>query len=295
MLTPGYGIVIVLGAMLVEAARDVPPPPKHHGYKRIMNMVRAKYMDGVIREIDQWDENDAQNIWELSGHFEGDIMVDEDDDLDFAPSFGIERNAVRDIGARWPGGVVPYHISDDFDEDDVSTIEGAMEDFHENSCIKFRPYRRGDRNWITIRGDAPGCWSYVGRRTGGQVVNLGRRCVHHGVASHELLHALGFHHQQSAADRDEYVRIHWRNIRSGTENNFRKFGSGRVTDFDVPYDYTSVMHYSTHAFSKNGKPTITPKKVGARIGQRERMSDRDLEKLNIMYDCDEEDRKRKKK
>lgn len=34
--------------------------------------------------------------------------------------------------------------------------------------------------------------------------------------------------------------------------------------FGTPYDLFSVMHFSSHAFSKNKKPTITPKddKVG---------------------------------
>lgn len=54
---------------------------------------------------------DKQNIWELSGLLEGDIM----EDYDAAPP-EVERNAVRDYSAKWPGGVVPYHISDDFGE-----------------------------------------------------------------------------------------------------------------------------------------------------------------------------------
>ncbi|KAK9503994.1 hypothetical protein O3M35_010442 [Rhynocoris fuscipes] len=201
----------------------------------------------LVKEIDGWTPMDKQNIWELSGLLEGDIMED------------VERNAVRDYSAKWQGGVVPYHISDDFDDAEVITIKGAMDEFHENSCIKFRPYKEGDSDWISIKGDSPGCWSYVGRRGGGQVVNLGRYCVQHGVAAHELLHALGFHHQQSASDRDNYVTIHWKNIRRGTERNFKRYSRSRITDLGVGYDYDSVMHYSTHAFSKNGRPTITPK------------------------------------
>lgn len=45
---------------------------------------------------------------------------------------------------------------------------------------------------------------------------------------------------------------------AGTRNNFKKYSSARVTDYGVPYDYGSIMHYSSHAFSRNGKPTITP-------------------------------------
>jgi len=45
---------------------------------------------------------------------------------------------------------------------------------------------------------------------------------------------------------------------TGREHNFRKYSEATVTNFGVQYDYGSIMHYSAHAFSKNGKPTITP-------------------------------------
>lgn len=93
----------------------------------------------------------------------------------------------------------------------------------------------------------------------GQVVNLSSpNCVRHGVVIHEIMHALGFYHQQSAADRDDYVKIIWDNITPGREHNFRKYDKERVTDFNVTYDYGSVMHYSGKAFSKNGELTIEP-------------------------------------
>lgn len=48
-------------------------------------------------------------------------------------------------------------------------------------------------------------------------------------------------------------------IYTGKEHNFNKYDNGTVTDYGIGYDYTSVMHYSSHAFSRNGEPTITPK------------------------------------
>jgi hypothetical protein len=45
---------------------------------------------------------------------------------------------------------------------------------------------------------------------------------------------------------------------TGKEYNFKKYSEATVTNFEVPYDYGSIMHYSAHAFSRNGKATITP-------------------------------------
>ena len=49
-----------------------------------------------------------------------------------------------------------------------------------------------------------------------QTVSLDRAgCVHRGVAIHELMHALGFGHEQSRSDRDKYIRVMYDNIREG--------------------------------------------------------------------------------
>lgn len=62
---------------------------------------------------------------------------------------------------------------------------------------------------------------------------------------------------QSAVDRDEYVTVNWDN--TDQKHNFKKYNTTVVTDFDVPYDYFSIMHDSAYAFTANGKPTIIPK------------------------------------
>lgn len=60
---------------------------------------------------------------------------------------------------------------------------------------------------------------------------------------HELGHALGFHHEQSRPDRDDYVRIHTENIKDNQEDNFNKYSTSQINTYGVYYDYSSIMHY----------------------------------------------------
>ena len=67
---------------------------------------------------------------------------------------------------------------------------------------------------------------------------------------HELMHAAGFWHEQSRADRDDYITINWKNIKDGMEYNFLKYDLRKIDHLGAKYDTCSVMHYGAYAFSK---------------------------------------------
>ncbi|ETN84126.1 astacin, partial [Necator americanus] len=98
-----------------------------------------------------------------------------------------------------------------------------------------------------------GCWSYVGKNGGEQSLSLGRGCEHVGVAVHELGHALGFFHTMSRYDRDAYITVIERNIKSGWRDQFTKESPQTNYNYGFGYDYGSVMHYGSHsaAMSRN--------------------------------------------
>lgn len=90
---------------------------------------------------------------------------------------------------------------------------------------------------------------------------------------------------QSATERDEYVDIVWDKITAGTANNFEKLGDSIITNYNVEYDYGSVMHYGKTAFSIDGSDTIIALKdmKNETMGQRVRLSDKDIARVNRMY------------
>ncbi|GCB83897.1 hypothetical protein scyTo_0024829 [Scyliorhinus torazame] len=110
-----------------------------------------------------------------------------------------------------------------------------------------------------------------------------------GTIEHEFLHALGFWHEQSRSDRDDYVTIVWDKIENGKEHNFDKYDDKETSNLNIPYDYTSVMHYGSTAFNNGTEPTIVTKIPDFRnvIGQRLDFSDFDVQKLNRLYNCSE--------
>ena len=133
-----------------------------------------------------------------------------------------------------------------------------------------------------------GYFSSVGRRGGRQILNLEPNLVDNGrfgTIVHEFIHAIGYYHEQSRTDRDDWVYINWANIQPGKEGNFNKYTATQVNPHGVSYDYGSIMHYSSKGFAIDPEvdTIVVPGWTGATIGQRLRMSEKDIEKINNMY------------
>ncbi|XP_017050616.1 seminal metalloprotease 1-like [Drosophila ficusphila] len=186
-----------------------------------------------------------------------------------------------------------YYISPDIDTKHRNHIIRAIRIIERSSCIVFKEATTDQQYFVNVTGFPGGCYhGGMGFRNRSQPLNLqtfalNNGCYRLGTIVHEFLHALGFYHQHSTWDRDEYVAIAEENITEGRENAFRKFNNKTVENYGEPYDYSSVMHYKANAFSKNGEMTIVPLQEGAEklMGQRLQLTQSDINKLNVMYKC----------
>lgn len=70
-----------------------------------------------------------------------------------------------------------------------------------------------------------------------------------GIAAHEIMHALGFWHEQQRYDRDAYISIVTSNIKSSDLFNFDQYGPNILSTFNIPYEYDSIMHYGALDFA----------------------------------------------
>uniref|UniRef100_A0A803JRW0 Metalloendopeptidase n=1 Tax=Xenopus tropicalis TaxID=8364 RepID=A0A803JRW0_XENTR len=196
----------------------------------------------------------------------------------------VSRSAMNCTECLWPKStdgtvIVPYNFSSNYSADQLALFKSTMQEYESLTCVRFVP-RANETDFLSIVSDN-GCASFLGKVGGDQTVQLDSYgCIYRGIIQHELNHALGFYHEQSRSDRDDYVTIHTENIIPG---NFNKADSNNL---GLEYDYSSVMHYSGDAFSKNGNLTIVPKPdPTVPIGQRDGLSILDVSKINRLYQC----------
>ncbi|XP_059905637.1 astacin-like metalloendopeptidase isoform X2 [Gadus macrocephalus] len=189
------------------------------------------------------------------------------------------RNAVDAVWPAVNGKVsVAFVIHPDL-VDMTDSMLKAMEILSENACVSFHK-RSTEPDYIHFY-PSKGCASYVGYQGGEQKLYVGPMC-NVGNIAHEILHALGFHHEHTRLDRNEHIEVIENNIQKGKRSNF-KMKDGKT--FGIPYDTSSIMHYGRQYFSKNGLPTIKLLKHSSDMGQRTHLTPHDMKRIRVLYQC----------
>jgi len=182
----------------------------------------------------------------------------------------------------WPEGVGPYTITGG-----PRVIERLYEaiDQWNGSRTPVRLVQRGDEPDYVDFVSGTRCSSKRGRAGGRQEISLTPYC-RRGVVLHEIGHAVGLLHEHNRPDRDRYVeRIALENIYPEAISNFQVRPDDGVEPLE--YDFGSIMHYSQMAFSRNRGRTLVPRQglvpEGVLIGQRQGLSDGDVQRLRWLY------------
>ncbi len=136
---------------------------------------------------------------------------------------------------------------------------------------------------------------------------LNQNNVNGSLIVHELVHVLGFNHEQTRPDRDYYVTIKYENIAPSIIFLFNNvlftfflnisYNIDHIRDFIIepnffdlttPYDLKSIMHYNSNAFClKQGSITIQSISEPKNIPNNVELSEIDIMEIRMLYNCTE--------
>ncbi len=217
-----------------------------------------------------------------SVYFSGDILYTKEQ-VAILLSPQTKGAVIKNVVKYWTSRTIPYFIPSSFPSNERALIEQGLEMISNSAYVNFVSVSNTPTSGILFKRDTVNT-SYIGRSSSINEIKLAAGAFNKGVVAHEVMHTLGYFHEQSRTDRDSYVTINYQNIESDKIHNFDKYTSRGYTGEDLcTYDYSSIMHYGSYAFSKNDLPTIVKKDGSTFSAQRTYLRATDIQSLNYIY------------
>ena len=182
---------------------------------------------------------------------------------------------------KWPNGRLPIKFASNINKSDRTHFFNQCKILGKRA--KVRCVNAGSaKNYIRVKTGKTGCgWSYLGMIGGKQDLYVSRDCWRGTrTIKHELMHALGIAHEHNHPQRGKKVSIKWDNIIKKYKHNFYRVKNAAKTS---NYNFGSIMHYSSYAFSKNGKRTIQKKSGSKDVPYGTSMTNSDHAILEKIY------------
>lgn len=195
-----------------------------------------------------------------------------------------EKNISRSTSSfpnYWPSRKVYYSFDSGCSSLFQSNAIQAMNNISLVCGVRFIP-ATSQQNRIVFKNVSTND-SQVGMVGGNQIINI-NNYDNIGVITHELLHSLGFHHEHSRMDRDNYLIIYFSNIVSSKWFAFDKYSNGIC---NTALDYNSIMIYpsfiSDSSFSINPSLPVLAKVSGGYVNYNTSLSALDIQDLKNIY------------
>lgn len=181
----------------------------------------------------------------------------------------------------WPSSTIPYHIQPNVSHPE--RVLQALAYLSEKTILEFIPVENERQDAIVFEHIDKHCLSYVGRISGTQPIFISPGCKTEHIV-HEVLHAIGFLHEHSRPDRDNYIQIHWSHIQGEYHSQFEIMPDILIKEWlKFPYDVHSIMHYESQVFGRNKNTPSLTKKDGGLIPEPYGLSTMDVEKIHSLF------------
>jgi hypothetical protein len=147
----------------------------------------------------------------------------------------------------WPRGIIPYDV-ENLSPSQKAEVKRAMQRWVGTGAkISFIPHG-SELEYIYFTGEtnAGNNTTHIGFKKGMRnEINITSFWWRQGewMIVHELGHVLGFFHEHARWDRDDYVTVHYENIKPGRQHDYDWVPRTNWIVNSTAYDYYSIMHY----------------------------------------------------
>ena len=219
-------------------------------------------------------------------------------EFDIIPPKSDKASVTSEADLLWDRAIVPYVIKGTIylegggqivginREEDKEKIRAALSELSKETGILFPEYATDldlyaeHKDGVRIIAGWKYSTSFLGRQGRIQTITLGLT-LEKSVIQHEFMHALGFNHEFTREDRDEYVDVHWENI---PERMHRQFEMKENSKDCGGFDINSIMMYGSFNVQKDSTKIEMTLKDGSTFERKTELSFGDISSVKSLYE-----------
>jgi hypothetical protein len=174
----------------------------------------------------------------------------------------------------WASQIIPYYFDKKLPDNHKSSFLQSIDILESSNNLCFIPRRNEVQSIGVFSFDKD--YSYADLKE--NTIYLQAPSTY--LVIHELCHLFGMSHEHQRPQRGDFIKIHYENIDPNFISAFTLYSNFYAIG-TPSYDYFSIMHYNSLAFSTNGLPTIERIDGGAMGGNI--LSSLDISLLDSLY------------
>lgn len=164
----------------------------------------------------------------------------------------------------WPQRVIPYRLDGSLSPTLRSTVLSAIADYAARTPLRWvEDVNASAVDYVSFQSTIGRCWSWVGRKSGRQTIELAETCGSNlfDTVEHEMGHAIGLFHEHARPDAADYIQVDFSNLPFGAiPGDFQPLVSPWLDHANAigAFDFNSIMLYPATWTSvpKPGQPTM---------------------------------------
>uniref|UniRef100_A0A0K0EBB8 Metalloendopeptidase n=1 Tax=Strongyloides stercoralis TaxID=6248 RepID=A0A0K0EBB8_STRER len=142
---------------------------------------------------------------------------------------------------------------------DFIYVKVALSILHRKTCFVFYRVLDPRKAMFYFKYGNPDNSPSQNKEKTQEIITMGTRKPEKSRVIRELLLRLGIDYEHNRFDRDAYVTVYHRDIKSKYKHLFTRKPYHVASSFELGYDYRSLMHIGKHDFAKERKVSIEAK------------------------------------
>uniref|UniRef100_A0A0K0ENW9 Metalloendopeptidase n=1 Tax=Strongyloides stercoralis TaxID=6248 RepID=A0A0K0ENW9_STRER len=194
-----------------------------------------------------------------------------------------KREILRESKFLWKTSTITFTVKQSVN---LNFVLQALLVISSETCLTFLYERNRLKAFLSFESESKYSTDLGKREIALHKIAVSSKEKNVGKLTREILHALGLDYEHNRKDRNKYITINNKNIKSSFKKNFDLLYNDLTDSYGIAYDFSSIMHYCKYEYSVNRWSSTfqaKDKRMEFFICSKPTPSFNDIKLLNLKY------------